>query len=122
MHVRRAALERAHEHLIDHANDRHLGSHVAQMGHILVVIDAVDLLRRRLATVGGEAAAVERLDARRYFLFPRQNRLDAHANGKLQRMQPRKVQGIGGRNQELPPIHFHRNHPRQLEKIADSGR
>ena len=46
MDVRSAAFERAHEHLVDHPNDRHFGRHVTQVSHILVFTDAVDLLRR----------------------------------------------------------------------------
>ena len=51
MNVRGAALERAHEHLVDQPDDRHFGRHVAQMGHIFVVTAAFDRLRRAFVAI-----------------------------------------------------------------------
>ena len=45
VNVRGAAFERAHEHLVDQANDRHFRGHVAQMRDVFFVADAFDWLR-----------------------------------------------------------------------------
>ena len=116
-----AAFERAHEHLVDKPDNRHLGRHVAQVGDVFLVADPLYRLRRFLI-VRCIVAAVQSFDARGDFFLSRQNRFHAQTDGELERMQARQIQGIGRRHQQLTPVDLHRHHASQFEEITDSGR
>ena len=63
-----AAFERAHEHLVDKPDNRHLGRHVAQVGDVFLVADPFYRLRRLLIVLC-IVAAVQSFDARGDFFL-----------------------------------------------------
>ena len=88
VHVRGAAFEGAHQHLVDQPDHRDFGRHVAQVRDVFLVADPFDLMRLRLRRCPPEhSCAVQRFDARGDLLLPRQHRFHAQARRQFQGMK-----------------------------------